>query len=396
MSARRGTILLAAGLVAVGLTLRPQVVAIGPLAPRIEHDLQVSHAVSGLLTTVPVLCFGLLAPVAQMLMARFGPRSGLALCLGLISVFGVARAVSPWAAAVLLLTVPVGAGMALAQAMFPSLVKARFASRPALATGLYSFGINIGAASSSLAAVPLANLLGGWRGTLIALSVFAGGLVPVWLLLSRREPPQPRRAASWPKLPLHSPTGWLLVVCFSMVSFLYYGLNHWLAESFVERGWTDSHAGLLVGVMNLASLPAGLAVAGFADRVGTRRAWLMAGGSLMIASLVGVVVLPGAAWLWVVLIGVCNGVLFTLAMTLPLDVGREPGEVGAVAAMMLGFGYVIASTSPFVLGGIRDLTGSFTGSLWALVGGAALYLSLAATMTPRRLHRGVAAQHERA
>lgn len=390
MTARRGVLLVAAGLFAVGLTLRPQVVAIGPLAPSIERGLHVSHALTGLLATIPVLCMGLLAAPAQMLHARFGSRASLAFCLGLISVFGVARAVSPPAAAVVLLTVPIGAGMAFAQAMLPALVKARVAARPVFVTGLYTAGMSAGAAISSLAAVPLAGVLGGWRGTLLALSVFAGVLIPAWLLLTRREPPEPRRSATWPSLPLRSRTAWLLVFYFTTVAVFYYGLNHWLAESYVERGWGESPAGALVGVLNLCSIPGSFAAATFADRFGTRRAWLIGIGVTTVLGSIGVVTLPGAAWLWVVLIGTANGAVFALLMTLPLDVAREPREVGAVAAMMLGGGYTFAAASPFVLGAIRDATGSFTGSLWALVGVGSLYLAIPALLTKERLGRGVA------
>ena len=44
------------------LALRPQLVGVGPLLPEIDDDLDVSHAVAGLLGTIPVLCMGLFAP----------------------------------------------------------------------------------------------------------------------------------------------------------------------------------------------------------------------------------------------------------------------------------------------------------------------------------------------
>lgn len=391
MTSRRGFLLIAAGLFAVGLTLRPQVVAIGPLTAGIGRGLHVSHAVTGLLATIPVLCMGLLAPPAQMLLARYGSRAGLALCLGLIAVFGSARAVSPPAAAVILLTVPIGIGIALAQAMLPALVKARFAAKPVFATGIYTVGISAGGAISTIAAVPLASVLGGWRGTLLALSIFAGLVIPAWLLLTRRDPPEERRPAAWPSLPLRSRTAWLLVSYFTTVAILYYGLNHWLAESYVERGWRESSAGLLVGVMNLCTVPGTFVVAALADRFGTRRAWLIGVGAMSLLGTVGVVALPDGAWLWVVLIGLANGGMFPLLMTLPLDVAREPREVGAVVAMMLGAGYTLAAASPLVLGAVRDATGSFTDALWALVGVAVLYMTIPVLLTPERLGRGVTA-----
>ena len=105
--------------------------------------------------------------------------------------------------------------------------------------------------------------------------------------------------------------------------------------------------------------------------------------------LLGVVLVPGAGWLWAALFGAVNGGLFALIMTLPLDVADDPARVGAVAALMLGAGYTIGAFSPFVLGAIRDSTGSFTTSLWVVAGTASLFMALAATLTRERLHRGV-------
>ena len=56
--------------------------------------------------------------------------------------------------------------------------------------------------------------------------------------------------------------------------------------------------------------------------------------------------------------------MFALVMTLPLDIEVRPEKVAALVAMMLGFGYTIAAIAPFLLGAIRDATGSFTRVLW--------------------------------
>ena len=42
-------------------------------------------------------------------------------------------------------------------------------------------------------------------------------------------------------------------------------------------------------------------------------------------------------------------------------------RVGALVGMMLGLGYTTAAISPFVLGAVRDLTGSFDAVLWVCV-----------------------------
>ena len=137
------------------LALRPQLVGIGPLLPAVQDDLDVTHAVAGLLGTIPVLCMGLFAPPAPFLSGRIGARLAIAAALALIGLFGVARAVAPGAVAVIVLTFPVGVGMGLAGAMLPVAVKQRFADRPGFATAVYTSGITIGSALAATVAVPL-------------------------------------------------------------------------------------------------------------------------------------------------------------------------------------------------------------------------------------------------
>ena len=56
------------------------------------------------------------------------------------------------------------------------------------------------------------------------------------------------------------------------------------------------------------------------------------------------------------------------------EVTRMAGVV--VAGMMLGVGYSITGLAPFVLGVLRDATGSFSAALWLIVGvEACLFLS---------------------
>ena len=65
-------VLVLAGIVLSALALRPQIIAIGPLVDAIDTDLGVSHTVTGLLGTIPLLCIGIFAPAAGPLAARVG------------------------------------------------------------------------------------------------------------------------------------------------------------------------------------------------------------------------------------------------------------------------------------------------------------------------------------
>jgi CP family cyanate transporter-like MFS transporter len=377
------------------VALRPQLVGIGPLLPSIQRNLHVSHAVAGLLGTIPILCMGLFAPTAPFLSGRVGSRHALTVTLVLVGGFGIVRLLPREAVSVILLTLPVGIGMAIANAAMPVAVKERFADRPGFATGVYTTGIAIGSGISAALAVPLAHAFGGWRAPLY---VFAGGtigLAVLWTWLTRIEPPHVRVAVRPLRLPFHRALAWRMVAAFFFMSATFYGLNAWLPDAYVEHGWSQSSAGALLGVLNLVMVPCGFLISWIGDHIGTRRLWLTVMAATQVVALVGVVVAPGAGWLWATLLGAATGSLFPLTMTLPLDAAETPAEVAALTGMMLGFGYTLSATAPLVLGAIRDLSGGFHAVILVLLGTATVLLLVDASFTPERLAAGRSSDERR-
>src|SRR4051794_41592490 len=77
---RMATILLVIAIVAVALNQRPAVVSVAPVLGDLRAETGLSSAMAGLLTTLPVLCFGAFAPIAPRLARRIGlgPAGGAA------------------------------------------------------------------------------------------------------------------------------------------------------------------------------------------------------------------------------------------------------------------------------------------------------------------------------
>ena len=371
VQSRQATATLMALFVAA-LTLRPQIVGAGPLIPSIQRDLHSSHALVGLLGTIPVLCMGLFAPLAAYLAARIGTRQAMTIALALIGSFGVLRALGPAAWTVVLLTLPVGIGMGIGNALAPIAVKERFANRPATGTGVYTTGIQAGSGLAAALAVPLAGLLGGWRGSLIALSAFVVLSLVAWVLLTRGEAPHAPPRATIPRLPWRSRTAWLLVAIFALMGAAFYGLNAWLPDAYGERGWSDTKAGLLLAVMNLAAIASSFVVPWLSERHDRRKPWLLAMSAVFTTGATGFVALPWFAFGWATVAGIAQGGLFALVMTVPLDLEDRPERLGALVAMMLGLGYTLAAIAPFAFGAVRDATQSFTVVLWVAAGLLAL------------------------
>lgn len=381
-----------AALVLVGLALRPQVLVIGPLIGDIKADLAMSHAVAGLLGSIPVVCMGILAPLGPVLAGSIGPRLGAALCVALIVGFGVLRAVTPDALTALLTTVGIGVGMAIIGPILAMVVRLRAPGHPAAGTGAYVVGLVLGATATAAVAVPLAGAMGGWRGAVAAIS--ASGLVSLvgWLwLLPRDDAAATRMRPRLPRLPWRRGSAWLLGVIFGTQSVLFYGAITWLPSLYAERGWAATDAAGLVALFTGIGLFATLAVPAFADRVGTRRSQLATAGLVTIVGAVLIAVTPTepsgslVTLAATALLGLGVGLYFPLGLTLPVDVSGNPEEAASISALMLLVGYLIASTAPVLFGLIRDATGGFDGVVIGFVVVAILMVPLPLLLNTGRL-----------
>jgi MFS transporter, CP family, cyanate transporter len=390
-----------AALLIVALSLRPQIAALGPLAPEIVGDLGVPHAVVGLLTTIPVLCMGLFAPLGPRLGRRLGNWAAIAVSVALLLLGGLTRAFAPGVELLLALTVLVGIGTALTGPLLAMYVRERMPRRRVAGTSAYAGGTILGAALATAVAVPLAAGTGGWRGALVGLTLASAVVLAGWLLLGRGSPGATRVDATvlgtdgassgqgiggaLHRLPVRQPVAWIIGILFGLQSWLYYGATAWLPSAYLELGWDPSGAAVLLSVVYVASLVATLLVP-VGSRAGlSRRRMLGVSTAGALIGLLGLATAPAAAAAWAVALGLGLGATFTLLLTLPTDISDDPAMVGAIASLMLLIGYLMASAGPFVLGAARDATGSFAVSLWVLVIVAGAMLPLVWTLTPGRI-----------
>jgi CP family cyanate transporter-like MFS transporter len=388
MTTRAIPIAVVAGLFIASLAMRPQILAIGPLLPLIRVDLGLPAGVAGLLTTIPVLCMGVFAPVGPRLAARFGASTAFGLCLATVVTFGLLRAVAPSVPLLLLATFGIGVGIGAAGAIPSMIVAQRIPTRPALGTGAYAGGIVAGSTLASGLAVPLA-VGDDWRRALVVISLVSIGSIVAWQLLVGAGRRDRVAGAVARRLPWRDPTGWLLLLVFGLQSVLFYGIVSWLPNAFVERGWDEASAGALIGVFNGVGLITTIGLPIVADRLGSRRTQLLVASAVAVAALVGVIAAPDLAFVWVSVLGLALGAVFPLVLTLPLDVTEDPSRVGSVAALMLLGGYILSSVGPVLLGAARDITGDFGASLWLLVGLSVMLLASCLTLSPERLRRGI-------
>lgn len=128
--------------------------ALSPVLGAIRKSTGLSAAGVGLLTTLPLICFGLLAPVAPRLVRRRGTGGVLLGCL--VVLFAGILVRSTDYAGLFAGTLMIGIAVAIANVLMPGIVKRDFPGHVGLMTGLYTALLSAGAALAAATTAPLA------------------------------------------------------------------------------------------------------------------------------------------------------------------------------------------------------------------------------------------------
>ncbi|MCU6453102.1 MFS transporter [Sphingomonas sp. A2-49] len=378
--APRPRALLGSGIVCTAFSLRMIFTSLSVQLPEIVRALALSVGEVALLTTLPVLCLGLCAPLGPAIARRLGTERTLFGAMVLVAA-GTALRASGAAWTLFVFSILACGATATANVLLPSLVKRDFANRSSLLTGLYVMAISGGAAFAAAATIPLVHRVGaGWQ---FGLAVWA---VPATLAALLWVPQLVRRGGSTD--PVHAVTGlwrdplaWQVSMFMGLQSALAFSVLSWLAPMLRERGLRPVDAGLVLSILIVVQLATCLTVPAIAMRARNQRALamiLVAGG---VCGLLGLVFAPlGGVWIWALVQGLAQGGLFSLALTMVLLRAPNAHVAAHLSSMAQCVGYIPAALAPLLVGLLRAWTGGFAaaGALFALIGLALVWSGLGA------------------
>lgn len=374
-------------IILVALNLRPSMAAVGPLLSAIRGDIALSFSLASLLTMLPVMAMGLAMFFGIRISQRLGELRTVLLSLLIIGVATLSRLMIDSAAQLIASAVLAGIGIALIQALMPALIKSRFPDNVALCMGLYVTSIMGGAAiAASFAPLMLAHT-GSWR---IALAVWAAlallAFVSGWT--QRKNLSSPAAVATRKESYFNNSRAWLLAIFFGLGTASYTCVLAWLAPYYVEKGWSEQNAGLLLGFLTAMEVISGLVAPAIANRSRDRRSVLMALLGLIIAGFCGLILSPQhLSLLWPCLLGLGIGGLFPMSLIVSLDHLDNPQRAGGLTAFVQGIGYLIAGLSPLMAGIVRDQLGSFEWAWWSLTAVMVIMLLMVWRFDPRHYAR---------
>ncbi|XNM48904.1 CynX/NimT family MFS transporter [Escherichia coli] len=357
----KNRIVLIAGILMIATTLRVTFTGAAPLLDTIRSAYSLTTAQTGLLTTLPLLAFALISPLAAPVARRFGMERSLFAALLLICA-GIAIRSLPSPYLLFGGTAVIGGGIALGNVLLPGLIKRDFPHSVARLTGAYSLTMGAAAALGSAMVVPLALNGFGWQGALFMLMCFPLLALFLWLPQWRSQ----QHANLSTSRALHtrgiwrSPLAWQVTLFLGINSLVYYVIIGWLPAILISRGYSEAQAGSLHGLLQLATAAPGFADPSFLTSC-ERSAWHCSVRCLDVRSgRCWALLMPAHAITWTLLFGFGSGATMILGLTF---IGLRASSAHQ-AAGTLGDGtirrYFAGSLWPPLMGKIHDANGDWS------------------------------------
>ncbi|NQW24238.1 MAG: MFS transporter [SAR202 cluster bacterium] len=373
----------------VGLNIFP----VSPLLPLAIDDYNINRATAGLLVSLPLLVAAALGLPSGILTARIGLWRAFTigwLSIALMSLSGFA----PNFITLLLLRSVIGLGFAVMLTATGPLLMEWFRPKEALAmNALTTAAMSLGIAISIASATPLADMIA-WQKTL---SVFAlPGIVGLvaWLAFARTSTRSQVRGAGISLKEvgtvLRNRSVVLLLVADAGVLVQYTAFTGWLPTFFSEeRGISPSQAGFLTGMLPLVGMFAVLIGGALALRVASPKALLATSGLFAGLGGLGTFLLPSLGGIYpaIVILGIGSWLYMPSLLTLPMQMaGMTPNRVAVVWGSLLTFTGFSMFLAPILVGGLRDMTGSFIPG-FAICAAASWTLFLSGVLLPKNAHQ---------
>ncbi|WP_296263183.1 CynX/NimT family MFS transporter [Pseudomonas sp. UBA6562] len=360
--------LLLLGLVLVALNLRPALSSLSPLLGQVSERLGLSASSAGLLTTLPVLCLGLFAPLAPRLARRFGAERvilGILLTLAI----GILLRSTLGVTGLFVGSLLAGASIGIIGVLLPGIVKRDFPKQAGTLMGVYTMALCLGAALAAGASVPISHhFADSWA---IGLGVWLVPALVAMLVWS----PQARQGHGLHKVAYRvrglwrDPLAWQVTLYMGLQSSLAYIVFGWLPSILIGRGLSPTQAGLVLSGSVIVQLVSSLSAPWLATRGKDQRLAIVLVMLMTLGGLFGCLYAPlSGLWGWAVLLGLGQGGTFALALTLIVLRSKDAHVASNLSSMSQGVGYTLASMGPFAVGLVHDLTDGWAAVGWIFAG----------------------------
>lgn len=354
----RNRLLILVAIFLVSINLRPSVTSIGPILSTISEALNVTSTQMSLLTSIPVFCMGLFAPLAVPLQKKFRYKWTIISLLALIGIATATRIVFSSYSALLFTSFLSGFAIAIISPMVNAYIKEKFPTKMEPVIGVYSFAIGFGATlSSGFTGIFYESFEGNWALALGVWGTLAVIAMVSWIVAvdSRDTKQYTEETREFARNPWKDKLAWTIMIYFGLQTSLFFSLTTWLVSIAEEMGMGLLTAGSVLTVMTIVQLVGNILIPSLINKFPSRIMWLHA---LIFIGLFGTVFFfVNAIWVGAIVYGAVLSGLFPIGLMLPLDEAKNNREANEWSSMVLSGGFMMSAILPLIIGYVFDMTG---------------------------------------
>ena len=347
-------------IILISINLRAPITSAGPIANLLQDYYGLSSAQVGLLTSLPLLAFG----IVSFLVAIFQPVRAMFFGLLCIILGEILRCVGG-NTALFVGTAIMGSGIAIANVLLPSFVKAKFPREIPKIMGIYSLVLNISAALGIIAIFPLTHVLP------LPLAFSCWVILAILAFISYLPQIKNRRIfrskQSYTKINslFANINAWKITLFMGLQSAMAYSFFAWYPSLLIDFGFEKDFISRIMTFTQCVIIPLSFIIPLWLHslRQKMRNIFIVVICMLYAVSYFEVWSIILAS----VLIGIPLGGVFSVALLFISSKSANVFIATKLSAMSQGIGYLMASLCPWIIGKLHDTYHSFTYAIFMLI-----------------------------
>ncbi|CAM2922496.1 MFS transporter [Helicobacter burdigaliensis] len=351
--------------VSVAFNLRAPITSIGPMIEALRVHFDLSSAEAGFLNTLPLLAFGSIS----FIVAHFSLIRAMGACLVLLLVGEFLRPFGVYGLYIGALLI--GIGISIANVLLPIFIKSKFPHKTSQMMGVYSFLLSFSSIVGIALSLPLFKAFGVSYALLFwALFAFLALVIYSPYLKNGRFFRIKPKAQNNIHI-FRSLTAWKITLFMGIQSFIAYALFTWYAQIIAQKGYGEEYGANIVLLAQCIGIPISLIAPILLGRLkeNFRGVYILMLCSLYIVGFTLLLFFDSKVMLILsaIPIGIAWAGVFGIAL-LFISLKSSSVQVAAkLSSMAQGFGYLLASLSPFSIGFLYDCFSNFNTSIILLI-----------------------------
>ena len=357
--------LLISGIILLGACMRAPFTALPSVITEIATSFHVPVTNLGILTTIPLLCFGLFSSVVPIICRRLGNNFAILWALIVLTIGAYLRVFTY--SSLLFGTFLVGLAITFINVLLPAIITEQLPRQVGLMTSLYGVSLDMFSAIFAYIITPL-TLLCNWQIAVMFISALVVVTLIVWLpnAKSTQSTPRPITAKRQHHSIWQSWQAWCLLFYMAGSSMSFYITVTWLPTIARNYGMSSNAAGIIAGFLQLFSMPAAFVIPLWASRLAHRQSLIIGSSLLTAVGFLGLLV-HTANFAYFTFITLCLGLgtaaSYSLIMTLFGLKTTDANTTRDLSGMVQSLGYIIAALGPVTTGWLKAATNNWSFSL---------------------------------